>query len=153
MFLLSIDAKYILGIELERSSKRNSKVMHSLIVYPFELEVFYCYVKNFHHEEHLKLEAIMSTFFSCWIFYFQVAIESVLLIQDPKVARQVMFQNPPAKARMVSRGCVVWWKIPYTWNVSGTNHVIGIVLAIYVRRRNVCAVRVKNKMKRSIPVY
>ena len=46
--------------------------------------------------------------FSCWIFYFQVAIESVLLIQDPKVARQVMFQNPPAKARMVSRGCVVW---------------------------------------------
>ncbi|XP_078372643.1 structural maintenance of chromosomes protein 6-like [Oculina patagonica] len=30
----------------------------------------------------------------------QVAIESVLLIEDPKVARQVMFQNPPAKARM-----------------------------------------------------
>ena len=82
--------------------------------------------------------------FSC----FQVAIESVLLIQDPKLARQVMFQNPPAKARMVSRGCVVLWQIPYAWNVSGTNHVIGIVLAIYV-----CAVRVKNKMKRSIPVY
>lgn len=30
----------------------------------------------------------------------QVAIESVLLIEDPKVARQVMFQRPPAKARM-----------------------------------------------------
>lgn len=40
--------------------------------------------------------------FSYWSFYFQVAIESVLLIEDPKVARQVMFQNPPAKARMVS---------------------------------------------------
>lgn len=41
--------------------------------------------------------------FSYLSFYFQVAIESVLLIEDPKVARQVMFQNPPAKARMVSR--------------------------------------------------
>lgn len=30
----------------------------------------------------------------------QVAIESVLLIEDPKEARQVMFQHPPAKARM-----------------------------------------------------
>ena len=45
---------------------------------------------------------------------FQVAIESVLLIEDPKVARQVMFQNPPAKARMVSLGsslislCCLW---------------------------------------------
>lgn len=36
-------------------------------------------------------------------FHFQVAIESVLLIEDPKVARQVMFQNPPAKVRMVSK--------------------------------------------------
>jgi len=44
--------------------------------------------------------------FSYWIFHFQVAIESVLLIEDPKVARQVIFQNPPAKARMVSLG---WW--------------------------------------------
>ena len=76
-------------------------------MYLFKQEVFYCYVKKFHHEEHLKLEAIMFQEyfpFSC----FQVAIESVLLIQDPKLARQVMFQNPPAKARMVSRGCVVW---------------------------------------------
>lgn len=40
-------------------------------------------------------------------FHFQVAIESVLLIEDPKVARQVMFQNPPAKVRMVSPGCLL----------------------------------------------
>lgn len=30
----------------------------------------------------------------------QVGIETVLLIEDPKVAREVMFQRPPAKARM-----------------------------------------------------
>ena len=36
--------------------------------------------------------------------FSQAGIESVLLIEDPKVAREVMFHKPPAKARMVSLG-------------------------------------------------
>ena len=36
------------------------------------------------------------------VLFQQLGIESILLIKDPRKAREVMFHHPPAKARMVS---------------------------------------------------
>ena len=38
----------------------------------------------------------------------QLAIESILLIKDPRQAREVMFHRPPAKVRMVRRNFTCW---------------------------------------------
>ena len=39
------------------------------------------------------------------------------------------------------------WLIPQMWHILRTNYVIGIVLAIYISRRNVAQCRWKQKCK------